>query len=181
VVRTRRIVDRGVKVLTSNPRASWDEIRPRLIDVMKSEPTPYLTDQEMDSLRRYMDRPRGKVQPIIDRLNTTRTKATAALTSERCTVYCVIFWVLECNTDCLVGSCFGAWDCGDGITLPDCDECVEEEDSPCTSDEDCDDGYRCAKWVFKANECVKTCEDDSDCPAGQEFKRPFGTRYRRYK
>jgi hypothetical protein len=53
----------------------------------------------------------------------------------------------------------------------------------CKVDAQCPQGYRCAKWVFKKNECVQTCQlnaiGESNCPAGQVCRKPFGTHFYR--
>jgi hypothetical protein len=177
-------VDRGIELLESNPEATWKELEPRLKEVMNSEPTPYLTDPETAELNRYLAENRPRLQPIIDHLNATADPSPTAFTNgETCAVYCLLFFLVTCDAECLVGACIGLWDCADGhtVSLPDCDECDEEVETPCSDDDDCPEGFRCAKWVFKENECVQTCEDDEDCPEGQECKRPFGTRFKRCK
>ena len=181
LMRAKRIVDRGIKVLKANPDATWDEMKPKLIKVMNSEPVPYLSEEETITLQEYLKKEQETIKPLIDRLNESRKKVSGSVATRECTTYCILFFLMECDTDCLVGICFGIWGCESNVVVNDCDECIDDDSSPCREDGDCPPGYRCAKWVFKKNECVKTCESNGDCPPGQKCKRPFGTSFKRCK
>jgi hypothetical protein len=62
------------------------------------------------------------------------------------------------------------------------DKC-ESGECVCSLDRDCDTGagYRCATWATKPNECVLTCNSNSDCPGDQKCKQPLLTNFKRCK
>jgi hypothetical protein len=186
--RAKRILDHAAAVFESHANSTWEEVRPLLADILKSEPTPYLTDAETKELNHYANKYRQRLAPILQKFNPATHKDPAVFNNEqRCSVHCVLVFLLTCDSNCLVGACLGIIECEKGLTVPDCDECEADADSPCTDDEDCsrahggDDRWRCSKWVFKKNECVLSCDDDHDCPAGESCKRPFGTSFKRCK
>jgi len=97
---------------------------------------------------------------------------TGAARATTCQTWCLGFLMFDCASNAVVGACVGTWDCSDNVIT----ECNL---GTCHSDSDCPSGYGCAKWAFKANECVLKCSSDSDCPGSQKCKKPIGTSFKR--
>lgn len=194
----RRAVAAVVKIVQENADAELESVRPQLAPHLRVLEQATLTRREVVRLNEYV---REQGRSIADTLKKWSGSAVVAMYSTEdfpglledadepnlgaCFTYCVAFIEVECNTGQVIGVCLGVWDCGAGIGEHPCSDQEPAanlcENDPCITDCDCNDGWRCATWVFQRNECVRTCSSDSDCPSGQKCKKPLGTSFHRCK
>lgn len=177
------IMDSIVTFIQQNQTAPSDSLEVWLMEIMENCPTPYLTSAESQQFQQYVASKVPLIKPTMDRVRQEmgeKYNFASGATNDICYTYCLLVIEVECNTNAFMGVCAGLWDCSYGMAPHPCTD-NQDYNGPCRNDADCPSGYRCAKWVFKPNECVKTCVTNSDCPAGQKCKKPFGTSFKRCK
>lgn len=181
----KQLADRALDIVRERATAHPDAVFAALAPPMRKLEDMNLTPAELDELQRHVDVTGADVRAIVEGWGAQDPAYafSSPTDGDGCHVYCLLFFLISCDSGNLVGGCFGAWDCTAG-TVVECDDGgdpIPEDPSECRRDSDCPAGYRCATWVFKDNECLFECEDDSDCPGDQQCKKPFGTHFKRCK
>ena len=93
----------------------------------------------------------------------------------KCFTWSAVFFIFECQSNFFLGPnpSLLPWSCNEKIGKHACLGLDCKKDTDCTRR-----GFRCSKMIGQRWECVRECQSDREC-SPQEWRKPFGARFRR--
>lgn len=179
LIASKQIADMLVDLIEATEDAELGFVVNQATALIEQAPLAELTTAERADLADYWEDVAEPIQPQLYMLATyNEFPGLGEYQGSGCYTRCAFFVEFACENSQPVGACFGFWGCNAGIGLHECFDITQPSGETC-GDDVCPAGWRCAKWAFKPDECVKECDDDNDCPGTQECKKPFGTSFKR--
>ncbi len=178
----RRAIDESVFTIEQADQFEWSVLEDRLIDLAGYIDPVAMTPTERDEIDAYAADAGADIEAELLLLSNFAAFPGIEIFNGTCYTRCMGFLEVACENSQVIGVCAGLWGCSAELGAH---VCMESGDSnPDQGDcggETCASGWRCARWAFKADECVQECDSNSDCPSGEKCKKPFGTSFHRCK
>lgn len=179
LIRGKQVADLLVDLVEATEDAELGFVVYQANALIEQVPFAQLTPAERAELADYWEQEAEPIQQQLYMLaNYNEFPGLGEFQSAGCFTRCAFFLEYACENSQYVGVCFGFWGCNAEIGLHECFDVTAPSGDTCGG-EVCSPGWRCATWAFKPDECVKECNDNSDCPGAQKCKKPFGTSFKR--
>jgi|GEM_PF-2205933 len=176
----KRAIDESAFTIRQADEVEWPVLQDRLVDLASYIDPPAMTASERDLIDQYAADTGIELETELAQLAEHATFSSFGAAGGICYTQCMGLLELACETGQVIGFCGGLWGCNAQIGAHTCHDGSASEVGSCNG-ETCAPGWRCARWAFKADECVQECDTNSDCPGSQKCKKPFGTSFKRCK
>lgn len=178
----KRAIDESAFTIRQADNFEWPVLKHRLMDLASYVDLQSMSAVERVHLDAYAADRGAEVDTELAMLVSHVDFPGIEYSTGDCYTRCLGFLEIACENSQIIGMCAGVWGCDAEIGLHQCMDTPDSNpDQALCNGEVCAPGWRCARWAFKADECVQECNTNSDCPSSQKCKRPIGTSFKRCK